>query len=157
MNGSLNLNVNGVPCKFELDQNRSLLDVLRTELRLTGSHFGCGSGLCGACTVLVNQRPALACNTPMWSLAEKSVTTIEGIAEHELGQKIQDELIRCNAAQCGYCTSGMVMACVGLLAAGAVVSDAQIKSALDGNLCRCGVHLRIVRAVKNVSAALSLN
>lgn len=157
MSGPLDLNINGMPVKLELDENRSLLDVLRAEMGLTGSHFGCGSGLCGACTVLVNQRPALACDTPVWSVAGKSITTIEGVAAHELGQKVQDEFMRCNAAQCGYCTSGMVMACVGLLWADSAASDTQIKNALDGNLCRCGAHLRIVRAVKNVSAALSPN
>ncbi|UHL65025.1 (2Fe-2S)-binding protein [Paralcaligenes sp. KSB-10] len=152
---TIDLQVNGMPFKLEVDENRSLLDVLREELGLKGSHFGCGLGLCGACTVLVDRRPVPACDTPAWSVAGKEVTTIEGIAVHGLAKELQDEFVRQSAAQCGYCTSGMIVACTGLLLANNAPSDAEIKGALDGNLCRCGAHLRIVRAVQNVREFLN--
>lgn len=152
MAGPLDLEVNGRPLRLEVDADRSLLDVLREELGLRGSHFGRGLGLCGACTVLVERRPVLACDTPLWSVAGKRVTTIEGIAVHGPARRVQQEFVRQNAAQCGYCTSGMVVACVGLLLANPAPSDTEIKAALDRNLCRCGSHLRILRAVGNAAS-----
>jgi nicotinate dehydrogenase subunit A len=148
----LEFEVNGEPCRLDVDADRSLLDLLREELGLRGSHFGCGLGLCGACTVLVDDRAALACDTPAWSVAGKRVTTIEGAAALALARCVQQEFIRHNAAQCGYCTSGMVMACVGLLLADPLPSDARLRAALDRNLCRCGSHLRILRAVRGAAA-----
>lgn len=148
----LEFEVNGEPRRLEVDADRSLLDLLREELGLRGSHFGCGLGLCGACTVLVDDRPMLACDTPAWSMAGKRVTTIEGAGALALARCVQQEFIRHNAAQCGYCTSGMVMACVGLLLADPMPTDAQVRAALDRNLCRCGSHLRILRAVRSAAA-----
>jgi len=144
--------VNGEPRRLDVDADRSLLDLLREELGLRGSHFGCGLGLCGACTVLVDDRATFACDTPAWSVAGKRVTTIEGAKTLALARCVQQEFIRHNAAQCGYCTSGMVMACVGLLLADPAPSEAQVRTALDRNLCRCGSHLRILRAVRGAAA-----
>lgn len=148
----LQFEVNGEPRRLWVDADRSLLDLLREELGLRGSHFGCGLGLCGACTVLVDDRPMLACDTPAWSVMGKRVTTIEGAGAGALARCVQQEFIRHGAAQCGYCTSGMVMACVGLLLANPMPTDAQLRAALDRNLCRCGSHLRILRAVHSAAA-----
>ena len=148
----LEFEVNGEPRRLAVDAQRSLLDLLREELGLRGSHFGCGLGLCGACTVLVDDRPTLACDTPAWSVAGKRVTTIEAAGALALARCVQQEFIRHNAAQCGYCTSGMVMACVGLLLANPTPTDAELRAALDRNLCRCGSHLRILRAVRGAAS-----
>ena len=121
-----------------------LLYVLRNELGLVGTRFGCGSGQCGACFVLVDGRAMASCDMPVSFAAGKKITTIEGLgAEHP----VQKKLIEHQAAQCGYCMSGIVMCAVSLLARNAQPSEAEVRAALDKNLCRCGSHNRVVRAI----------
>lgn len=120
-----------------------LLDVLRGELGLVGSRFGCGVGQCGACFVLLDGHPAPACDTPLWSVAGKAVTTVEGLREHAL----LDAFLAEQAAQCGYCVSGILVSAAALLAREPHPDEAAVKDALDRHLCRCGAHGRMVRAV----------
>jgi len=120
-----------------------LLDVLRGELGLVGSRFGCGVGQCGACFVLLDGHPAPACDTPLWSVAGKAVNTVEGLREHAL----LDAFLAEQAAQCGYCVSGILVSAAALLAREPHPDEAAVKDALDRHLCRCGAHGRMVRAV----------
>ena len=140
----MNLEVNGEQRSVEAAPDTPLLYVLRNDLGLAGTRFGCGSGQCGACMVLVDGRAVASCDLPIESLKGKSVTTIEG-----LGGKhpVQKALERHQAAQCGYCMSGIVMAAVALLSSNKALTEAQVRSALDKNLCRCGSHNRVVRAI----------
>lgn len=125
-----------------------LLDVLRDDLALTGTRFGCGSGHCGACCVLVDGRPMPACDTPLWAVEGKSVTTVEG-----LDAALRDAFYVEQAAQCGYCSSGILVATAALLRQTPDPTDAEVREALDGHLCRCGAHNRIVRAVLRAAEA----
>lgn len=149
------LNVNGVRHDISADGNRSLLDIVRNELSLKGSHFGCGQGLCGACMVLLEGHPVNSCDTPLWSAAGKNLITIEGAGQNAMGARLQQEFINQAAAQCGYCTSGMLISAMALLAENPNPSEQEIRQEMDKNLCRCGSHLRVVQAIRNVSAALS--
>ncbi|MBO9357250.1 2Fe-2S iron-sulfur cluster binding domain-containing protein [Bordetella petrii] len=146
------LHINGARHEVDAQDQRLLLDILRNELGLKGSHFGCGEGNCGACMVLVDQVPAYACNTPLWSVAGKQVLTVEGLAEHPVGARVQRAFIEHGAAQCGYCTSGMVVAATGLLAGCPAPDSRQIREHMDRNLCRCGSHLRVMRAIGDAAA-----
>ena len=140
----MNLEVNGEQRSVEAAPDTPLLYVLRNDLGLAGTRFGCGSGQCGACMVLVDGRSVASCDLPIESLKGKSVTTIEGLGgEHP----VQKALERHQAAQCGYCMSGIVMAAVALLSSSKALTEAQVRSALDKNLCRCGSHNRVVRAI----------
>ena len=140
----MNLEVNGEQRSVEAAPDTPLLYVLRNDLGLAGTRFGCGSGQCGACMVLVDGRAIASCDLPIESLKGKSVTTIEGLGgEHP----VQKALERHQAAQCGYCMSGIVMAAVALLSSNKALTEAQVRSALDKNLCRCGSHNRVVRAI----------
>lgn len=149
---SISIYVNGMQHDVSVDGNRSLLDILRNELSLTGSHFGCGEGLCGACMVLVDDRPACACNTPLWSVQNKRIVTIEGLSDLPIGARMQQEFVNQGAAQCGYCTSGMLISAVGLLLHDDAPSEQTIRCAMDSNLCRCGVHLRVIKAISDVAS-----
>ena len=150
----ITIHINGTSCDISSDEDRSLLDVLRNDLHLTGSHFGCGQGLCGACMVLADGRAVFACDTPVWSVAGKSITTIEGIDQVALGAKLQQAFIDHSAAQCGYCTSGMLISAIALLSSNAHPSEQQIRQEMDRNLCRCGSHLRIISAIRSVADSL---
>lgn len=144
--------VNGKRCEVLADPDRSLLDVLRNDLALTGSRFGCGQGLCGACMVLVEGRAVHACDTPLWSVAEKAITTVEGLSALPLGRRLQDAFVECGAAQCGYCTSGMLVSAVALLAQHPGLDDRRaIAEGMDRNLCRCGSHVRILAAIRKAA------
>ena len=136
------LQINGLDCAIEAAPTALLLDVLRDDLNLKGTRFGCGSGHCGACCVLVDGRSLPACNTPLWAVEGKAVTTVEGL---EAG--LRDAFFTEQAAQCGYCSSGMLVAAAMLLRETPQPSETQVRQALDGHLCRCGAHNRIVRAV----------
>jgi nicotinate dehydrogenase subunit A len=127
----------------EGDPDTPLLDVLRGDLGLVGSRFGCGVGLCGACFVLLDGHPAPACDTPLWSAAGRAVTTVEGLRGHPL----LDAFLAEQAAQCGYCLSGILVSAAALLAREPHPDEAAVKGALDRHLCRCGAHGRMVRAV----------
>jgi len=138
------LEVNGASRSVEAHPDTPLLYALRNELGLTGSRFGCGSGQCGACFVLVDGKPIASCDLPLWSVEGRKITTIEGLGGRH---PVQKALVAEQAAQCGYCMSGIVMAAVALLSANKNPSDSEVRQALDKNLCRCGSHNRVVRAV----------
>jgi nicotinate dehydrogenase subunit A len=138
------LEVNGASRSVEAHPDTPLLYALRNQLGLTGSRFGCGSGQCGACFVLVDGRATASCDLPIWSLAGKKIVTIEGLGGRH---PLQKALVAEQAAQCGYCMSGIVMAAVALLSENKNPSESEVRSALDKNLCRCGSHNRVVRAV----------
>jgi nicotinate dehydrogenase subunit A len=141
------LNVNGVRHEVDADDNVRLLDVLRESLQLTGTRFGCGSGHCGACFVLIDGFAVASCDTPLWAAAGKSITTVEGLGTEEHPHPLQQAFIEKQAAQCGYCTSGMLMSAAGLLNRCPRPDAGQVRDALERNLCRCGTQNRIVRAV----------
>jgi len=138
--------VNGTARELNGSPSRSLLALLRADLGLTGVKPGCGEGECGACTVLVDGAPVLACQTRLADVAGRSVTTIEGLAVHGRLHPVQLALADEQASQCGYCTPGMALRAAALLAAGPEPDDAQIRAALEPNVCRCGCYPRITRA-----------
>jgi len=140
--------VNGERLETDVSPDTPLLWFLRDNLQLTGTKFGCGIALCGACTVHVNGEPARACVTPLSALAGKRVTTIEEIGRTPVGKKVQDAWIAEDVVQCGYCQSGQVMAATALLAKTRAPSDAEIDAAMNGVICRCGTYNRIRAAIK---------
>jgi nicotinate dehydrogenase subunit A len=146
--------VNGRREEVRTERDTALLYVLRNHLGLKGTRFGCGLGLCGACLVLVDGRPAYSCDTPMWAVKDLKVTTVEGLGPPERPHPVAQAIIDGQAAQCGYCISGVVISAAGLLAANDDPSEDEVRAALDRNLCRCGAQNRIVRAV--LAAASSL-
>src|SRR3954470_21203195 len=139
--------LNGVTTTIDVDPDRPLLDVLRGDLRLTGTHFGCGAGECGACNVIIGDRAVAACDTPLWAVAGKDITTPEGLGNAEWPHPLQRAFIAEQALQCGYCVSGILISAAALLKRNPTPSSREVKEALDGNLCRCGSHNRMVRAV----------
>jgi aerobic-type carbon monoxide dehydrogenase small subunit (CoxS/CutS family) len=147
----MTLNVNGKDLKVNPAQEESLLSVLRNRLDLTGTKYGCGEGQCGACTVLVNGRPARSCLTPASSAAGKKITTIEGLAADNKLNPVQQAFLEEEAFQCGYCTSGMIVAATGLLSQTPHPSDEEIVRHMDGNVCRCGTYPRIVAAIQRAA------
>lgn len=149
----LTLKVNGTNREVESDDpDIPLLYVLRGDLGLTGTHFGCGLAQCGACTVLVSGRAVRSCIAPAQSVAGQDVVTIEGLGSPERPDPLQAAFIAEQAAQCGYCTAGMVMSARALLARTPRPSETQVREALAGNLCRCGSHARVIRAVLRAAA-----
>jgi len=148
------LRVNGSVHKVDADAERSLLSVLRDELDLTGTKYGCGEGQCGACTVLVDGKPTLSCQLPVGRAEGKRITTIEGLAKDGVLHPLQQAFIDLDAMQCGYCTPGMILAGVALLAKNRDPSDAQIVEALEGHLCRCGTYQRITAAVHQAAQVM---
>jgi nicotinate dehydrogenase subunit A len=147
------LRVNGASRTVRTDADTPLLYVLRNDLELNGPKFGCGLAQCGACTVHVDGRAARSCVTPVSSLAGKAVTTLEGLGTLDKLHPLQKAFLDEQAAQCGYCTSGMIMSAKALLDNKPNPSAAEIKNALAGNLCRCGTHNRIVRAVQRAASS----
>ncbi len=143
----IQVEINGQPRKFEGDGEMPLLWYLRDELQLTGSKFGCGMGLCGACTVHVNGEAARSCLTPMRTLAGKEVVTIEGLDEHG-AHPLQEAWEQVNVPQCGYCQSGQIMQAAALLRSKPTPTDHDIDEAMQGNICRCGTYQRIRKAIK---------
>ncbi len=142
--------VNGQACTLHAPAEARLLDVLREDLGLKGTRMGCGANACGACHVLLDGRSVASCDTPIWACEGRAVVTVEGLPE-VLRQAFLDE----QAAQCGYCSSGMMASAAALLARNARPTDAQVRTALDGHLCRCGAHNRIVRAVLRVAERMA--
>lgn len=140
--------VNGKPVDVQADEDTPLLYVLRNDLGLVGTRFGCGSGQCGACFVMVDGRAMASCDLPMSFINNKTVTTVEGL---EGKHPVQKALVAEQAAQCGYCMSGIIVAAVSLLSRNPSADEKQIREALDKNLCRCGSHNRVVRAVMKAS------
>ena len=146
--------VNGRRREVRTEPDTALLYVLRNHLGLKGTRFGCGLGLCGACLVLVDGLVAYSCDTPLWAVRGKEVTTVEGLGTPDRPHPVTRALIARQGAQCGYCLSGVIIAAAGLLSRNAEPSEAEVRAALDGNLCRCGAHNRIVRAVLEAAAEL---
>jgi len=143
--------LNGKAVKLEVDGDRKLLWVLRTDLNLPGTKYACGQGLCGACTVLVNEEAQRSCQLPVREVAGKKVATIEGLARGEALHPLQEAFLAHNAFQCGFCTSGMILSACSLLKKNASPSESEVLQAMDGNLCRCGTHPRIVKAVQTAA------
>lgn len=152
---TLHVTVNGVSRTVVCDPDVPLLDVLRGDLGLSGPRFGCGLGLCGACFVLVDGRARSCCDLPAWAAEGKSVTTVEGLAREGVLHAIQQAFLEEQAAQCGYCAAGMIISAAALLDANPSLSERQVRDALEGNLCRCGTHGRIVAAVLRASRLLA--
>ena len=148
------LNVNGSIRKVEVDPKTSLLTVLRDQLDLTGTKYGCGEGMCGACTVLVDGEWRRSCVTPVGSVAERKITTIEGVAAGDKLHPLQQAFLEEEAMQCAYCTSGMIMTSLTLLRKNPDPSEDEIKHYLEGNVCRCGTHPRIVAAISRAAKVM---
>jgi len=151
---SIGITVNGACHDLQVDADRPLLDVLRNELGLKGTRFGCGQERCGACVVLVDGRPQHSCALPLSAVERRSVTTVEGLAQHGQPGPIQALFLKEQAAQCGYCTNGIIMSLSGLLARRPIPTREEILHFLDErHLCRCGAHPRILRVVDRALAA----
>ena len=144
---TIRFRLNGVETDVDADPDTSLLSILRGQLGMTGAHFGCGANECGACNVIVGDRAVAACDTPLWSVADKDITTVEGLGNPAKPHPLQRAFIAEQALQCGYCVAGILMSAAALLKQNPKPSDAQVRGALDRNLCRCGSHNRMVRAV----------
>jgi isoquinoline 1-oxidoreductase alpha subunit len=144
----MELIVNQKHYRIEVHPDRMLLWVLRDDLGLTGSKYGCGEGQCGACTVLIDGVPTRSCVTHAESVSEKQITTIEGIAQNGRLHPLQEAFIQADAMQCGYCTPGMIVSGVGLLNKNPHANESEIRAAMEGNVCRCGTYPRIVAAVQ---------
>jgi carbon-monoxide dehydrogenase small subunit len=148
---TVRFSVNGKPVKVAAEPDRRLLDVLREELGLTGTKYGCGEGQCGACTVHLDGDPTRSCLLPVTAAAGKSITTIEGLAPAEALHPVQEAFIEEGALQCGYCTSGMILAAVALLKDEPDPTDDQIVAGMNGHLCRCNGYVKIVNAVRKAA------
>jgi nicotinate dehydrogenase subunit A len=147
MGERVGLSLNGVERLVDADPSTPLIALLRGPLGLTATRFGCGTGGCGACHVLVDGHAVTSCDTPLWAVAGKAVTTVEGLGTPENPHPLQSALIAEQALQCGYCISGILISAAALLARNPDPSAAEVREALDRNLCRCGAHNRMVRAV----------
>lgn len=145
---TLSFTLNGTQMSVESDGSRMLAHVLREDLELTGTKIGCGQGFCGACTVLVNGEAVRSCSTPLSEVAGKEVLTIEGLAIHDKLHPVQEAFLDHHAFQCGFCTPGMILSTFALLKKTPKPDRRQVAEALDGNLCRCGAHVRILAAVE---------
>jgi nicotinate dehydrogenase subunit A len=141
------LEVNGVRRSVSAAPDTPLLYVLRNDLGLVGSRYGCGTGQCGACFVMVDGKAMPSCDAPLWSVSGKKITTVEGLSENGELHPVQNALLAEQAAQCGYCISGIAVSAAAFLAKNKNPTEAQVRAALDRNLCRCGAHNRVVRAV----------
>jgi len=149
------LNVNGKDLAVDADPSTPILWALRDTLGLTGTKFGCGAGLCGACTVHLNGEPVRSCSTPISAAAGKKITTIEAVAGDRVGKAVQDAWVKNDVAQCGYCQSGQIMSATALLKTNRRPSDADIDAAMAGNICRCGTYARVRAAIKDASSQLA--
>nr|WP_308633361.1 2Fe-2S iron-sulfur cluster-binding protein [Massilia sp. YIM B02443] len=149
------LQVNGKQHAVDTDPDTPLLYVLRNELELNGAKFGCGLGQCGACTVLVEDKPAMSCLVPVSSVGRRAVRTVEGLGTVDKPGVLQQAFIDEQAAQCGYCIAGMIVQATALLERTPRPTDAQIRAHMSPNLCRCGTHMRILRAVRRAADVLA--
>lgn len=145
------LQVNGTEHRVDVPGERSLLSVLRDELDLTGTKYGCGEGQCGACTVLLEGRPVRSCRTQVASAANRKITTIEGLEQNGKLHPVQQAFLDVEAFQCAYCTSGMIVSAVGLLNRNPNPSEEDIRQYMNGNVCRCGTYSRIIAAVQQAA------
>lgn len=149
---TLVLNVNGSERQVDAPPEESLLSILRNVLQLTGTKYGCGEGQCGACTVLLDGKPARSCRTTLAQAAGKKITTIEGLEQNGKLHPVQTAFLEHEAFQCAYCTSGMIMSTVALLNARPDPSDEEIIAQMNGNICRCGTYARILAAIRQAAA-----
>lgn len=147
--------LNGKPTTLTVDSDRMLLWVLRTDLELTGAKYGCGAGLCGACTVLVDGEAVRSCSFPVKGVQGKAVTTIEGLAQDGKLHPLQQAFADHDALQCGYCTPGMILTAYSLLRKSPRPSYEEIIAGMEGNLCRCGAHQRIVQAIQTAATQMA--
>jgi len=152
---TIHLTVNGKPYTVDIDPQTSLLSVLREDLDLTGSKYGCGEGQCGACTVLLDGKAQRSCITRVGAVSQKQITTIEGLANGEHLHPVQQAFLEAGAMQCGYCTSGMIMSALALLQRNPSPSEGEIVNFMDGNICRCGTYPRIVSAIQKAAKVAS--
>jgi aerobic-type carbon monoxide dehydrogenase small subunit (CoxS/CutS family) len=146
--------LNGKQVEIQPEENQTLLWALRTNFNLTGTKYGCGEGYCGSCTVLMNGEPVRSCGIYMEDVAGAKIVTIEGLAEGEKLHPVQQAFVEHDALQCGYCTPGMIMNAVGLLKQNPEPSRQEIIEGMEDNLCRCGAHTRIIRAIESASKKL---
>ena len=149
------LNINGKDTAVNADESTPILWALRDTLGMTGTKFGCGAALCGACTVHLNGAAIRSCVTPISAAAGQKITTIEAVATDRVGKAVQEAWVKHDVAQCGYCQSGQVMSATALLKANAKPSDADIDGAMAGNICRCGTYVRIRAAIKDAAQTLA--
>ena len=154
MKETIQLHLNGQPKKLTVDTDRELLWVLRSDLGLTGTKYGCGIGVCGSCTVLVDGRAVRSCRTTVEEVKGKKLTTIEGLASNGELDPVQRAFVEKAALQCGYCTPGLIMGVHGLLEKKPNPSRAEIISGLEGHICRCGTHVRVIEAVEAAAQAM---
>ena len=155
MDAKITLTVNGKKRTVVTDPQRSLLDVLREELHLTGTKYGCGEGRCGACTVLMDGRRTLSCVTPVAMADKKTITTIEGLADGDSLHPVQQAFLAEGAIQCGYCTPGMILSTVALLKNNPQPTDKQITEWMNVNICRCNGYTKILKAVRRAATQIS--
>ena len=151
---TIRFSFNGKPTTLDVAEDRMFLWVLRTELGLTGTKSGCGEGFCGSCTVLVDGKPERSCQLPMSDVAGKKVVTIEGLATNGKLHPVQAAFVEHDALQCGFCTPGMILSAYGLLLENPKPTRQQILDHLEDNLCRCGAHVRIVKAIETAAAEM---
>jgi len=151
---TIRFTLNGRSVALDVDEGRMLLWVLRTELGLTGTKFGCGEGFCGSCTVLVDGKAERSCQLPMTAVAGRKIVTIEGLAKDGELHTVQAAFVEHDAMQCGFCTPGMILSAYDLLLANPQPSRQEILDHMEDNLCRCGAHLRIVRAIEAAAARM---
>jgi len=154
MADNVSFTLNGKPTTLNVDADRMLLWVLRTDLGLTGTKFGCGKGFCGACTVLVGNKAVRSCHLPVTQIVGKEVTTIEGLAKNGKLHPIQQAFVDHDALQCGFCTPGMILGAYSLLLENPRPGRADIIKGMDGHLCRCGAHKRMVEAIETAAQAM---
>jgi aerobic-type carbon monoxide dehydrogenase small subunit (CoxS/CutS family) len=152
---TIELRVNGKEKRLTVDTERMLLWILRTEFALTGTKYGCGEGHCGACTVLVNEKPTRSCRTAVKEVVGKEVVTIEGLAKNGKLHPLQKAFVEHDALQCGFCTPGMILTAYGLLKEHPNPSEAEIKQGMDNNFCRCTAYERIVKAIQSAAQNMS--
>ena len=151
MTETIKFTLNGKPTTLEVEGDRKLLWVLRTELNLTGTKFGCGKGLCGSCTVVIDKKAVRSCSLPVRSVNGKEVLTVEGLADGDNLHPLQSAFLEHGAVQCGFCTPGMLMNAYALLLDKPSANRDEIIEGMDNNLCRCSAHTRIVQAIESVS------
>jgi isoquinoline 1-oxidoreductase alpha subunit len=152
---TIKLTVNGTPVSLDADPQMPLLWALREQLQLTGTKFGCGMALCGACTVHLDGQPVRSCQTPLEAAAGKKITTIEGVGATPAGKAVQYAWLKIDVPQCGYCQSGQIMSASALLAGNRKPTDTDIDNAMSGNICRCGTYNQIRAAIHDASAQLN--
>ncbi len=154
MEKTINFQLNGQAVRLTTDSDRMLLWILRSDLSLTGTKYSCGEGFCGACTVLINLEPVLSCQYPIGNVEGKEVLTIEGLQKNGNLHTIQEAFLKHNALQCGFCTPGMILGAYSLLKKNPQPSTKDIKTSLEGNLCRCGSYQRIIEAIHTASKVM---